>query len=240
MKDQGWIKVHRKIEKSRCWNHSLEMRSVFLTCLLRPNHKRKHWEKQVIEPGEFITSLSKMAKMAKVSVSQVRTCFRHLTNWQQIRAQNIANKMTKVTICNWKTYQDLPQTDCTEDRNQIATNKNDKNDSEQEESSSTGNSGKYSESFSVFQKAHPSCRLVPEMAFILAIRTFEPEVDVDEALQAFSVDMAGATYLPHPIREFKKYLRRSGSKILEKKAAAASSGSGESYVPSWKRTDGDW
>ncbi|MDI6739027.1 MAG: hypothetical protein QME74_01515 [Candidatus Edwardsbacteria bacterium] len=134
----GWIKIHRQLARSICWTYSLEMRSMWITMLLMANHAPAWWRGEKIEAGQFMASLSHLAAEARITFSQVRTCLRLLSRWNQLRAENLAWKMTRITICNWGAYQGSSQgksqadrkpiaSRSQTDRKLIATNKNKKN-----------------------------------------------------------------------------------------------------------------
>lgn len=70
-----------------------------------------------------------------------------------------------------------------------------------------------------FQKSHESCGNIGQVAFdasIMACTTTEGRPDVEEAIAAFTRDMAGAQ-LRFPMREFKKYLNHSSRKKFDRK-----------------------
>jgi len=75
----------------------------------------------------------------------------------------------------------------------------------------------YSDWFVSFRDVHPNCRGVTIEQFINLVRVHEAECDVAEALEAFGRQMAGALSMNAPLREFEKYLRASGRRVLEKK-----------------------
>lgn len=118
--DDGWIKVHRKLLQSICWTYSLPMRSVWLTILLRANHAPAWWKGVKIEAGQFATSRDHLAHESKVTVSQLRSCWRLLSEWQQIKLENIAKRMTRVTVLNWAAYQETQPTESPTDSQPIA------------------------------------------------------------------------------------------------------------------------
>ena len=68
----GFIKLHRRFLKWE-WYNDINARILFLHCLLRANHEPTTWQGQEIKKGQFITSLSNLAKEVGLSVQQVRT-----------------------------------------------------------------------------------------------------------------------------------------------------------------------
>ena len=142
-KEQGWIKLHRKLLDSDMWKClSLKQKDIMITCLLLANHKSNQWEFDgkiyTVNPGEFITSYQNLAERCdkSVSISSVRTALAKLEKWNFL-TRTSTSKSTKITICKWKTYQEKrtenrtitdkqtanePQTN----RKPMTTNKNDK------------------------------------------------------------------------------------------------------------------
>ena len=65
--------------------------------------------------------------------------------------------------------------------------------------------------FRRFKTAHRDCQPVKDFQFQQAIAAY-PGADVAEAVAAFERQVAGANRIQFPVREFEKYLRRSGGK----------------------------
>lgn len=107
---EGWIKLHRKITHSICWTYSGPMRLVWITLLLKANHAEGWWHGVKLMPGQCATSVAHVARDAMVTGKQARTCLRLLSEWGQVKCENVANQWTKVTLCNWATYQESGQT----------------------------------------------------------------------------------------------------------------------------------
>jgi len=148
--DNGWIKLHRRIQKSDVYKTlNAVQRDVMIQCLLLANHEPHSWEWQdkiyeVVE-GEFITSLKSLKKVCAkgVSVQNIRTSLDKLEKWSFL-----TNKSTKtgrlIKIVNWAKYQskDTKTNKVTNKqltKNQqstnkaLTTNKKDKNDKESKE-----------------------------------------------------------------------------------------------------------
>jgi len=142
-KEQGWIKLHRKLLDSDMWKClSLKQKDIMITCLLLANHKSNQWEFDgkiyTVKPGEFITSYQNLAGRCdkSVSISSVRTAMAKLEKWNFL-TRTSTSKSTKITICKWKTYQEKRTENRTEtdkqtanepqtNRKRMTTNKNDK------------------------------------------------------------------------------------------------------------------
>lgn len=108
--DEGWIKLHRKIRSSICWTYSATVRLVWIEILLKANHGKAFWKGVEIQSGQFCTSLDHLSRDSKATISQVRTAIRLLSEWGQVKVENVANRMTRITVCNWSSYQESSQT----------------------------------------------------------------------------------------------------------------------------------
>ena len=106
---EGWVKLHRKITGSICWTYSGNMRLVWIALLLKANHAEGWWRGVKLMPGQFGTSIAHIARDSMVTIKQARTCLRLLSEWGQIKCENQASQWTKVTLCNWLTYQENGQ-----------------------------------------------------------------------------------------------------------------------------------
>lgn len=109
---KGWIALHRKLLDKAIWTESTpEQKVILITLLLMANHAEKEWEwqgqKYVAKPGQFVTSLSKIAEKAGpgISMQNVRTALKRFEKYDFL-----TNKSTKqnrlITIVNWAFYQD--------------------------------------------------------------------------------------------------------------------------------------
>lgn len=107
--EKGWIKLHRELLDKAIWTGSTpEQCKLLITLLCEVNHKSQQWvwkgQKFDIKPGQMITSLSSLAKKARVSIKNVRT---GIANFQKL--EFLANESAKtgrlITILNWDTYQ---------------------------------------------------------------------------------------------------------------------------------------
>lgn len=123
----GWIKIHRKLLDDSIWQISTsEQKVILITLLLIVNHQEREWEwkgqKFSCQPGQVITSLSKIAEIAgkDVSIQNVRTA---LLRFEKLKF--LTNESTKhnrlITICNWNKYQ-LNESEANKDANSQLTN----------------------------------------------------------------------------------------------------------------------
>lgn len=112
---EGYIKLHRKIFDWE-WYGDPKMVALWLHLLLSANYEDKEWRGEIVRRGELVTSLSILAAETGLTVQEIRTCLKKLeSNTQsnthinthfnkQINTQR-TNKFTKITICNYDSYQ---------------------------------------------------------------------------------------------------------------------------------------
>lgn len=142
---EGWIKLHRELLDKSIWTCSTPAQKVILiTLLMMANHEGREWEfkgKRIkLQPGQFITSLPAIAKLAGagVSVQNVRTALKRFAEYEFLTDESTADGRL-ITICNWERYQreneepnsqtNRPLTDHQQTANRpLTANKNDKND----------------------------------------------------------------------------------------------------------------
>ena len=117
----GWIKIHREItehwifqdsEKFRWWVDMLFLASYEDNKMLVKNQIAN------VKRGQFIGSLSFLAKRWCVSRDRVAAFLKLLQSDGMIIKESDKN-ITQITICNYDTYQDVPTTDNTTDRQPI-------------------------------------------------------------------------------------------------------------------------
>lgn len=115
--NSGWIKIHRKFldwEWYDCPNTS----RLFIHCLLLANHEDKKWRGEIIKRGSFITSINKLSEGSKLSFQNVRTSLKNLEDTGEVTRKS-THKLTKLTICEYDTYQNVEFSTNKLDNNQI-------------------------------------------------------------------------------------------------------------------------
>jgi len=135
----GWITLHRAILDHWVWNNA-DYAKAWVTILLTVNHEDKkaeiHGEFIMCGRGQSILSLQSWAKLfgRKWSVQKVRTFFDLLKKDEMITTEGL-RKTTRLTVCNYDTYQQEQQTKNTQrtrkqhtDNTEVTTNNNDNND----------------------------------------------------------------------------------------------------------------
>lgn len=140
---KGWICLHRCIQDHWIWQDAHRFK-WWVDLLLRASHKdtKVLFDGSLIEckRGQFITSLGKLAEEWMVSRDTVRRFLDALENDLMI-ARVSTHKMTQITICNYDSYQDIPTTDNTTDR-QLTQQQSDTINNSITTSSNTSNSNK--------------------------------------------------------------------------------------------------
>lgn len=142
---EGWIKLHRELLNKSIWTCSTPAQKVILiTLLMMANHEGREWEfkgrRIKLQPGQFITSLPAIAKLAGdgVSIRNIRTALKRFAEYEFLTDESTANGRL-ITICNWERYQRgieesdrLTDRQVTDDRQtgdrRVTANKNNKND----------------------------------------------------------------------------------------------------------------
>jgi hypothetical protein len=111
---EGWIKIHRQIKENWIWDNPLYLKA-WIGILLTVNHE----DNKVLIEGELIEckrgqSLLSLFGWSKLfgktwTIQRVRTFFRLLKNDAMIEVEGL-RKTTRVTVCNYDTYQEQQQT----------------------------------------------------------------------------------------------------------------------------------
>lgn len=130
--DEGWIKLHRKFLHSAIFKDSGSVH-LFIYLLLKANHKEKRFmfnqREQVVGRGQMITGIERISEDTGLSFWQVRSRL-ELFESENMISRKTTNRFSIITVCNYELYQsgepEEPQAKPQPDRNQIATNKNEK------------------------------------------------------------------------------------------------------------------
>lgn len=134
MSEQGWIKIHRKINTWE-WKDKPATFCLFIHLLLNANHKDGKWRGFDIKRGQLITGRSKLAEKTGLSEQEIRTALKHLKSTNEVTIKT-TNKNSLITIVNYDLYQETnQQINQQSTSNQPTTNhkqecKNEKNEKE--------------------------------------------------------------------------------------------------------------
>ena len=105
---RGYAKLWRKLNDSDLMGRGLKTIGMFSWLLLRANRTAAQLRGEWVHPGSLVTSISNLSDIFMESSKVLRRILKELEDDGMIRANNWANRGTKITICNWATYQTLP------------------------------------------------------------------------------------------------------------------------------------
>lgn len=239
----GYISLFRKFQRNPIWldKDPFDKRSAWLDILFEarwhgsPNVTIIEGHIITVQRGEVAYSYPTWAKRWRWTPSKVRRWFKQLEKLGQIALVN-EYKTMRVIVCNYDTYNDpCHAVELQSGYEPTTTRKggvNDPKTTEEREEGKTGEEGKDSTSphlkmiaqLERFRSSHTACENITEPMFVAAIqaaRTVDTAPDVDEALEKWVVDVAGASHLGFPIREFNKYLKKSVQLVQKKNTGGA-------------------
>jgi len=109
----GWFKLWRELKDKPIWKGSTrEQKVVLISLLMMVNYKPNEWEWQgekfITNPGQFVTSIKGIRKVAgkDISIQNVRSSLARFTKLEFLTCES--TKMGRIiTILNWGTYQEL-------------------------------------------------------------------------------------------------------------------------------------
>jgi len=134
----GWIKIHRSIKTHWLYNEKPYSRlNAWLDILLEVNHTENKFPIKdkifICKRGESLNSLDTWSKRWGWNKSKVRRFLKLLESDSMIELKS-EHKTTRLTVCNYDTYQDERNADETQmkrkrnaDETHLTPNKNDKN-----------------------------------------------------------------------------------------------------------------
>lgn len=102
----GFFKVYRKAQQSAFWTKKpyVNYRGVWLTMLMMTNWKEGFFDGHTIKVGQFATSIESLSRACGLSIKQVRNVVNTMKEIGMITVENVANRFSLVTICNWAIY----------------------------------------------------------------------------------------------------------------------------------------
>ncbi|NLC96187.1 MAG: hypothetical protein GX675_01255 [Erysipelotrichaceae bacterium] len=101
--NNSYVKLYRKLEKWE-WYLDVYTTKLFIHCLIKANWEDKKWKGIVIKRGQFVTSLSSLAKESGLSIRNVRTSLKRLESTQEV-TKLTTSKYTIITVLNYGEYQ---------------------------------------------------------------------------------------------------------------------------------------
>lgn len=99
----GWIKLHRKLLEWE-WYDDVNVRIVFLHCLLKANYEDKKWKGIIIKRGSFISSISNLSTEIGITEQKLRTAIKKLKLTNEIASES-TNSNTVFTVIRYNLYQ---------------------------------------------------------------------------------------------------------------------------------------
>jgi len=100
---EGWIKIHRKIQKWE-WYQDSQTVHLFIHLLLTANHEPGRWQGVGIKEGQLITGLHKLSEATNISIKAIRLRLGRLTVSGEITVET-TNRFSVITLCNYADYQ---------------------------------------------------------------------------------------------------------------------------------------
>jgi hypothetical protein len=105
MINQGYIKIYRKF-KDWEWYTNINVKTLFLHCLIRANHKSINYQGIKIDRGEFLTSIRTLSIETGLSERQVRTALDKLVLTNELTSKS-NNKYRIIKVLKYNEYQDV-------------------------------------------------------------------------------------------------------------------------------------
>jgi len=103
MKQNGWIKLHRRILDWEWYNEPNTFR-LFFHLLMKANHKPINYKGIVIKEGQVITGQRQLANELNISRQEIRTAMKNLLSTHE--ATHVTSRQgTIIQIVNFKKYQ---------------------------------------------------------------------------------------------------------------------------------------
>jgi len=143
----GYIKLYRSVIDHWLWiEKPFSKFEAWVFMLLRANHSERKvnmgFELFQVNRGQFITSQEKLSEQFGWGRKQVRS-FLDLLKADGMILIDVSTKMTKITICNYDSYQDVrPTKDPHKTINRPSTEQQQNNDSAQTSNSNNAKNGK--------------------------------------------------------------------------------------------------
>lgn len=141
---QGYIKLHRQLLEWE-WYSNINVKTLFIHCLLKANHIDKKWLGVLIKKGSFITSYENLSIETGLSIHQIRTALDKLKMTGEVASKS-TSQYSIITINNWDRFQIDDKQNDRQTANEwqtngkrMATTKNDKNDNNNKNKKPTKN-----------------------------------------------------------------------------------------------------
>lgn len=103
----GFIVLSRFFDKEWGRGNNPTLTYAFIKIIFNANYKETKWRGRVVERGSFITSISRFSSETGLSPQQTRSCWRILKQDNLIKVES-CNQWTKITVCNYDSFQMTP------------------------------------------------------------------------------------------------------------------------------------
>ena len=104
VQENGFVKISRSLLTWE-WYTDSTTKVLFLHCILKANWKARKWRGIVIQRGQFITSLEQLSQETRLSIKQVRTALKHLTETGELA--NLSTPQYRIiTVVNYDRFQE--------------------------------------------------------------------------------------------------------------------------------------
>lgn len=100
---KGYIRLHRSMLNWE-WYNDINVKVLFLHCLLRANYEEKEWHGISIPKGSFVTSYSSLSFETGLTYRQVRFALDKLKLTGEV-AHKGQSQYSIITVKNWNEYQ---------------------------------------------------------------------------------------------------------------------------------------
>jgi len=115
-----FIKISRKM-KDWGWYTNINTKAIFFHCLIRANWETRDVLGEVLNRGQFLTSLNNLAKETGVSLGATRKALKNLKKTNEINIKS-TNKYSIITVCKYDNYQSPKQKNDKQTTNKRQTN----------------------------------------------------------------------------------------------------------------------
>lgn len=105
--ERGFVKLWRKIEDSGLMGYGLKESGFLSYLLMNVNWKAKKWRGEWVHPGSLITSINNLSADIHESEKVTRRLIKLFEELGILKREVRANRWTKLSLCNWASYQDL-------------------------------------------------------------------------------------------------------------------------------------
>ena len=99
----AFIKLYNKMLKWE-WYDNINACRLFIHCLLKANWQPTKWQGVELQPGQFVTSLTKLSDETSLTIRQVRDNLNRLISTGELTSKT-TNKYRIITVNNWSDYQ---------------------------------------------------------------------------------------------------------------------------------------